>query len=288
MFRRQDSWRGEGIQLPCGKCPGCLISRSREWAVRCVHESSLHEQNCFVTLTYADEFLPEGRNLCYEHFQLFMKRLRKRFQGQRIRFYMCGEYGEELGRPHYHALLFGFDFPDKEIFKVDKGIRTYTSSILADLWGKGFCSVGDVTFESAAYVARYVLKKQHDKREQAAHYRWTDPETGETFERVPEFTRMSLRGSEPGEPGGIGAEWFKKYKEDVYPDDFVTHKGRRLKTPRYYDRLLRRYARDEFEALKKRRREAAKERASDETPERLAVREEVLLSKINRLRRTLT
>ena len=191
------------VELPCGQCSGCRLERSRQWAMRCVHEAQLHEDNIFITLTYDNEHLPYGGSLYYRDFQLFMKRLLvhadrhlKRHPG--IRFYMCGEYGENFGRPHYHAVMFNYDLPDKKLFKMERGNPLYTSEILSELWGKGLTSVGGVTFQSAAYVARYIMKKvTGDAAED--HYTRIDPETGEVFERVPEFTNMSRRP-------GIGAK----------------------------------------------------------------------------------
>ena len=145
------------LQVPCGQCVGCRLERSRQWALRCVHEASLHKENCFITLTYNDEHLPEHGHLIYRDFQLFMKRLRKR-TGVRVRFYMCGEYGENFGRPHFHACLFGYNFPDLVRWKAGKS-TLYRSKLLESLWTDGYSSVGEVSFESAAYVARYILKK---------------------------------------------------------------------------------------------------------------------------------
>lgn len=143
------------LELPCGQCVGCRLERSRQWAMRCLHESSLYERNCFLTLTYSDEFLPFRGQLRYRDFQGFMKRLRK-FASTPLRFFMCGEYGTLNMRPHYHALIFGFDFDDKVPFRLlDSGCRIYNSSRLEKLWYFGASSVGAVTFESAAYTARY-------------------------------------------------------------------------------------------------------------------------------------
>lgn len=148
------------IKVPCGRCVGCRLERSRQWAMRCMHEAKMHKQNCFITLTYNEENRPYNDDLNYQDFQLFMKRLRERFQGTTIKFYMCGEYGPKLGRPHFHACLFGIDFPDRKLWKVtDSKSKLYRSEILEKLWTKGFSSVGDVNFESAAYVARYIMKK---------------------------------------------------------------------------------------------------------------------------------
>lgn len=147
------------LQVPCGQCVGCRLERSRQWAVRCVHESQMHKENCFITLTYAPEHLPADQSLHYRDFQLFMKRLRKRFSGKVIRFYMCGEYGENFGRPHFHACLFGHNFDDLTLWKVQNKQKLYRSKTLEELWPFGHSSVGTVTFESAAYVARYIMKK---------------------------------------------------------------------------------------------------------------------------------
>lgn len=148
------------LRLPCGQCVGCRLERSRQWALRCVHEASLHDSNLFVTLTYDDEHLPEFNSLYYPDFQKFMKRLRKKFSRENIRFYMCGEYGETTLRPHYHVILFNFDLPDRRLYRRShSGDHLFTSEILTKIWGKGFCPFGNVTFQSAAYTARYIMKK---------------------------------------------------------------------------------------------------------------------------------
>jgi hypothetical protein len=245
-----------------------------------VHEASLHEDNSFITLTYRDADLPGGGTLKKKDFQDFMKRLRKAILPKRIRFYHCGEYGEELGRPHYHALIFGYDFPDKLFWKEIRGNRAYTSKLLDDTWSKGYCSIGDVTFQSAAYVARYIMKKQAGKTAKK-HYEKTDPETGEISTRYPEYTTMSLRP-------GIATEWFEKYGGDVFPEDFVVIEGKKYKTPRFYDKLLKASQGAEvLENVKALREINAVKRAADSTPERLRVREQVQLFKLRRLKREL-
>lgn len=219
VFRRPESWRGESLSLPCGQCVGCRLERSRQWATRCVHEASLYEDNCFVTLTYDDEHLPKDGGLVLEDFQLFMKRLRKKY-GKGVRYYHCGEYGEQFKRPHYHALLFNHDFRDKKFFSERNGNRVFTSDTLSGLWKKGFSVIGDVTFESAAYVARYVMKKV------------TGGPAKEFYgERRPEYSTMSRRP-------GIGKAWFDKYRGDVYPADRVIIRGAISRPPRFYDTQL--------------------------------------------------
>ena len=225
----------EPLDLPCGQCIGCRLERSRQWAIRCVHEAQCYERNCFITLTYSPEHLPPGGTLVLDHFQRFMKRLRKRF-GSGIRFFHCGEYGEKGGRPHYHACLFNFDFDDKELYRERDGVRLYTSAILSDLWGFGFVTVGDVSFESAAYVARYITKKiTGDSAE--SHY----------GDRKPEYTTMSRRP-------GIGAPWFQQFGSDVFPSDEVVLRGRVMRPPRFYDSLYEHSCPEGYAKLKRKRK----------------------------------
>ena len=143
------------LQLPCGQCGGCRVERSRQWAMRCVYESSLHADNCFITLTYADNPI----TLRDKDLTNFWKRLRQKLGVKSLRYFACGEYGEQFSRPHYHACVFGWRPCDLELLSVRDSISLYKSRFLSDTWGLGHVTVGDVTFESAAYVARYVLKK---------------------------------------------------------------------------------------------------------------------------------
>jgi hypothetical protein len=219
----------KSLSLPCGQCIGCRLERSRQWAIRCMHEAQMHDQNCFITLTYDDAHLPSDRSLHYRDFQLFIKRLRKRYPGRRIRYYMAGEYGENFGRPHWHACIFGLDFDDKKLWKrTSSNSLLYRSKELELLWPFGYSSIGDVTFESAAYVARYIMKKVTGKNA-AEHYKEIDPDTGEITNRKPEFTKMSLKP-------GIGYEWYKQYTTDVYPHDYVVVRGKKVKPPKFYDK----------------------------------------------------
>ena len=266
------------LALPCGRCVGCRLERSRQWAVRCMHEASMHMFNSFVTLTYDDDHLPEYNSLNYKHFQDFMKRLRKSHNG--VRFYMCGEYGEDFSRPHYHALLFNCFFPDRKKHSTgDSGSVIYTSEALSKLWPFGFASIGDVTFESAAYCSRYIMKKVTGDLAES-HYETVDLSTGEVSARVPEFNRMSLKP-------GIGADWIKRYNRDVYPRDVVIARGHESKPPRYYDKFLQRCDADKLEEVKFSRYTRSKLNVEDSFPERLAVREEVTKARISSLSRKL-
>lgn len=269
------------IDIPCGQCVGCRLERSRQWAMRCLHESELHLDNSFITLTYDDDHLPADWSLNYSHFQKFMKRLRKRFRGTRIRFYMCGEYGEQFGRPHYHACLFGFNFPDRVLAKdSDSGCRLYTSQILEDLWGFGFCTIGDVSFDSAAYVARYILKKVTGDAAEF-HYTFVNPDTGEIYRREPEFCHMSLKP-------GIGFDWLQKYHKDVYPHDYVVVNGKQVKPPKYYDKKYGEVDLDRQDAVLADRAFEGYQRRDDATPDRLVVREAVTKGRLSFKKRSLT
>ena len=166
------------LKVPCGACLECRQEKSRQWAMRCEHEARMHDDNCFITLTYDDKFLPEGGTLDKRDFQLFMKRLRAKYDGKRFKFFASGEYGGDLGRPHYHALLFGFDFPDKQKWVMRDSYQVYRSESLERIWGKGNTEVGSVNFESARYVAKYLHKKFRTEEEALAYYGNREPEFG--------------------------------------------------------------------------------------------------------------
>lgn len=212
------------ILLPCGQCYACRLNKSKDWATRCVLEAKMHDKNCFVTLTYNDEHLPKDLSLQKDDFVKFMKRLRKN-TGEKIRFYMAGEYGSLYQRPHYHACLFGYRPDDLQLYTIRNGINLYTSATLEKAWQyRGFVTVGDVTYESAAYVARYVMKKiTGDKAEE--YYNG----------REPDYNNMSRMP-------GIGTAFFEKYGEDIYNKDFVViRNGIKCKPPRFFDNIYDRY-----------------------------------------------
>ncbi len=264
------------IQVPCGQCIGCRLERSRQWASRCMHEASLHDDNCFITLTYDEDHLPHGGSLVKSDFQKFLKRFRKKCGP--LRFFHCGEYGSQLSRPHYHACIFGFDFPDKVLFKRQESGDIYTSHLLDSLWSFGFATVGALTFESAAYVARYVLKKVTGDDADSHYLRVSD--FGEAFQVEPEYVTMSRRP-------GIGRGWFERWSNEVYPSDEIVVRGHLSKPPRYYDDLQAIAEPCVFDVVKQRRVLAARERAFDNTPERLRVKEVCSLARVARLKRAL-
>jgi hypothetical protein len=286
-------WRtgiGEEQQIPCGKCLSCKLDYAKEWALRIYHEASLHWDNCFITLTYNDENLPEDKSVHRSEVVNFIKRLRKyllkeygkheifdesgapykpkRYKPNRaIKTFYCGEYGDKNTRPHYHVIVLGYDFPDKEYLRTSKsGHILWESKILDSLWKnkkgqtKGFANIGDVTFESAGYVARYCLKKQKNKV-----YTFVDgydEETGEITKMHklnPEFIGMSQ---------GIGKDWYKLFKEDTYKDYLETN-GFKNKIPRYYDKQLEKENPELYEKIKLKREQNAKENEPETKRRRL-------------------
>lgn len=262
------------VRVPCGRCIGCRLERSRQWAIRCSHEMQMHERNIFVTFTYRDDQLTYGGAshaiLIPRHLTLFWKRLRKQY-GSDIRYFACGEYGDKSNRPHYHAIIFGHDFEDKVYHSTKNHNVLYTSHNLDYLWSHGTCLIGDATFESAAYVARYVLKKRLG-------------DTAETYEQegiTPEFVRMSRRP-------GIGSNWLDKYESDVYPNDFViTRNGLKIKPPKYYNSKYELTHPLIMEDIKLLRQAKADENWQESEPERLRIKERVKLAQTNTLHRSL-
>lgn len=272
------------VAIPCGQCRGCRLERSRQWAMRCVHEASLHLDNCFITLTYSPEHLPDDYSLNKKHFQDFLKRfraaiipkeLRKRGMGEirkawvkahPIRYFHCGEYGERYMRPHYHAIIFNYDFKDRDLVGTTKaGFPIYSSKFLSKLWPFGISSVGACNFETAAYVARYVMKKINGSIADE-HYTRVHPDSGKVFRVLPEYTTMSRRP-------GIARVWYEKFKTDIFPSDECVFRGKVMKPPRFYDNILSSDDPITFELIKERRSLLAEKNSFDNTYARLKVRE---------------
>lgn len=273
------------LKVPCGVCIGCKLERARQWAIRCMHEASLYDENCFITLTYNEEHLPDRNELKYSDFQLFMKRLRKKFASRKIRFFMCGEYGETFRRPHFHACLFNCRFDDMVLFKRTKaGSDIYTSEILNSLWTDsrgnsiGYATVGELNFNSAGYVARYVMKKGYGHDD--SDYDQIELETGEVFKQEKEFNKMSLKP-------GIGTGFYHKYKSDMFPHDICVMNGVAMKPPRFYYRKLKEDNPMMHEDIASVREQRAVARAADNIRERLETKEKVLKAKLKFLNRDL-
>jgi len=263
----------EAVEVRCGQCIGCRLDYSRDWAVRCVHEASLFEENCFVTCTYDEDHLPIGGTLVRHHFVDFIKRLRDDFS---FRFFMCGEYGEQLSRPHYHAVFFGLDFEDKRIWKRGE-YPLYRSEYLERKWKRGMCIIGAVNYDTAAYCARYIVKRIRGV-DAWEHYQNFDCLTGEIYELEPEYCTMSRRP-------GIGAAWFDLYSDEVFPEDEVFLRGHCTKPPRFYEKLLEIVDPDVLEGVKRERVEFLWNHLDDCTPARLKSREMVKSAQVGQLHR---
>lgn len=273
VFVKEAGLPGTEVLLPCGKCIGCRLAKSREWAIRCVHEAKLYSDNCFLTLTYSTEnltFVNGLPTLNKRDFTLFMKRFRKMF-GSGIRYFQCGEYGENFDRPHHHAIIFNFDFADKVLFSTKNNVSLYVSESLSCLWPYGFSTIGSVTFDSAAYVARYTMKKVNgDKADE--HYNG----------RVPEYVTMSRRP-------GIGKEFYNKYSKDFYRYDRCVVLGQSLlKPPKYYDRLFELENPDRLRELKRERQACSPNLDPQLDYERLDVLNESANLRVNRFKRDYT
>lgn len=273
------------VTLPCGRCIGCQMSKTQDWATRIMHESQLHEASSFVTLTYSDDHLPDDYSVKTRHLQLFMKRLRKWLEPKRCRYFACAEYGDKNLRPHYHLILFGVHFEDRVIWRRNKsGFYGYRSPTLEFLWGMGHAEIGDVTIQTAGYVARYAMKKITGDPA-PIHYTRIHPVTGLVWQVRPEFAVMSTKP-------GIGHDWYQKYSREVFPADFVVVNGAKRPIPKYYNRLLAK-TEDVWQpgqlssVVAGKRVEHADGQAANNTPERLATREESLHLKAKQLQREL-
>lgn len=306
VFKRDAGFTDLSLKVPCGGCLGCKLERSQVWAQRCIHEASLHPNNCFITLTYNNENLPENGSINIKHPQKFMKDLRKKYVKKNpynlklapqthaywqfkygIRFYLCGEYGDKNRRPHYHLILFNHVFKDQIFWQNSNGIPLYRSKELESIWQNGFSSIGEVTHQSAAYVARYILKKitgdclENPANKFYRHYEQINKTTGLITDLKPEFTNMSRKP-------GIGRNWYIKNKKDIYNNDTLYIKNRKgkivpAKIPKYYDDIYDIEYPEEMARIKAKRKQKGIEKS--QTPYQLAVSEEIKKSKVQLLLR---
>lgn len=280
-FRRTEGFGDwKALSLPCGQCIGCRLDNAQSWAIRCYHEAQLHDWSSFITLTYDEEHIPDNNSLKREHLTKFLKRLRKSLN-HKISVFACGEYGDETERPHYHALIFGWDFPDKKFHKFTKDQEPmFTSEKLERLWSEpkprslhserlGQCSLGAATFRSASYVARYVSKKITGPKAEE-HYRG----------RLPEFATQSLRPA-------IGLNWIKNNWKEVYPCDFVICEGKKMNPPRFYDEFIKVHHPTVWEIVERKRRINCVDslRQGENSERRLRVRGVCTKSRLNSFKR---
>ena len=284
VFNPRQGYLDMPVDVPCGNCIGCRLEKSRQWAMRCYHESTLHENNCFITLTFNDEYMPKDLSLVKKDFQDFLKRLRQAISRDRkqidqpkvftdhghIKYYHCGEYGDpQQGdrkiNPHHHACIFGVDFADKYLYKTSRDQKLYRSPTLEKLWTYGYSNIGEVTYQSAAYVARYIMKKINGKMAEE-HYQG----------RLPEYNTMSRRPP-------IGKDWYLKYGKHSQDHDLIIINGKKMKPPKFYDRLFEQENETMYKLQKGKRKLDNEKRKFNSTPERLQVREEIAIMRLDKL-----
>lgn len=278
-FSRSGAYRDLPVVISCGQCIGCRLEKSRQWAVRIYHESQMHEENCFLTLTYSDSKLPTNGSLNVEDWQAFVKRWRAKIHPQKVRFLQCGEYGDTTKRAHHHAAIFGANFPDrKPIADSAKGKEQWHSDTLDELWRQGYCTISELNYTSGAYIARYILKKITGPPAED-HYSEINKITGEVVQVKPEFITMSRNH-------GIGYSWFQKYYSEVYPADEVIIAGKPQRPPHYYDQLYSVIEPRQWAAVLKKRARNALKHEGDNTPDRREVKEIVKHAQIKTLTRS--
>lgn len=240
----------------------------------------MYRENCFLTLTYSNQHLPEHGSLTVRDWQLFAKRWRAEIAPRNFRFLQCGEYGDENKRAHHHAAIFGQAFMTDRVPIADsqKGYSQWESPQLTRLWAKGRCTISHLDYKAGAYIARYIMKKVTGKNAKE-HYAEINQITGEIVDLKPEFITMSRRP-------GIGASWIKKYLTDVYPSDQVVIEGRICRPPKFYDIYYQKINPQGFKLLLDRRAKNAARFEEDNTPDRREDKETVKKQQIRTLIRS--
>lgn len=267
-FNSREGYADMPLTLRCGACIGCRIDRQTGWMIRMMHELQMAEKACFATFTYNDDCVPDDHGLRVEHWQEAAKRIRANIGD--FRFFMAAEYGGDKLRPHYHAAIFGQDFTNDRVRVNVKGSPHYwwTNEAVTSAWRKGYVTVGELNSTTARYICNYMLKKVTGKKAKAAYER-IDPLTGETWDVRPEFSTMSRRP-------GLGASWFDRYCDDVYPQDVVVLDGKKYRPPQFYDRLLQDRDPAMWRKVEARRNEWVQKHSEDLTPDRLEVKERII------------
>lgn len=307
VFKNGDSWFAspdapvsfnfpivtDFIEIPCGRCIGCRLEYSRQWANRLMLENSLHDSSYFVTLTYDNEHLPENffadpstglaipnSTLVKRDVQLFLKRLRKAIEPQHIRFFCAGEYGDKSFRPHYHLIIFGLSLPPDDLSfykRSSHGDIYYNSRLLSKCWTYGYSVVTQVTWETCAYVARYVCKK----------YTGAEASLYDNFNCLPPFSLMSRKP-------GIAKGYYDTHNINL-SDEIIIAPGRSALVPKYFEKFIEIDNPDDFLIQKEARKlfsEARKQIKLSQTDlsyeDLLLCEEQSLMNKIKVLRRDKT
>ncbi|QXP08179.1 MAG: replication initiator protein [Arizlama microvirus] len=232
------------VYVNCGKCMACLSKKKNEWAIRLYGESMTHKESCFLTLTYDQKYLPTDNKVKLSHITNFIKKIRLHCLPKRIRFFQVGEYGDQRQRPHYHIIIYGYDFNDKQfLYTDDNGLKHFNSVQLSKLWKKGLSEVGEVNIASCLYISKYVVKSVVE---------YVDDET-------PIITTMSRRP-------GIGKLFFDKYRSDMLPHGYIVINGIKFSIPKYFFNCLKKVDMLQYTQIKSKRKQYAEEKAKDFTP----------------------
>lgn len=212
-FRVTDKFLGV-MDVPCGKCYQCKKRRVMGWAFRLEQQLKVSKSQCFVTLTYDTDFLPILPNLQHtlnpDDITNFFKRLRN-YNQDKIKYYICGEYGTDTARPHYHILLY-----NAKIETIQKAWSDVNGRPL------GHVHYGNVELPSVVYALKYIMKPGRI------------PEFNGD-QRISEFQRMSK---------GLGKNYvtaaIKKYHlSDLVENCHLTFRdGKKIAMPRYYKNLI--------------------------------------------------
>lgn len=264
----------EALKMPCGKCPACKLENARQISVRAQHELKMHNGiGAFLTLTY--KVVPDGGGYVKEDIVRFVKRLRRHIK-EKIKTYGCAEYGGRNLRPHFHLLVFGYDFPDRYFWRKssshDPCNVSYRSNFLDRLWSGhdsnlGMAEFGSLTGKSAAYVARYTQKK--------AEGRFLP-------DHLPPERSVCIPRQE-----GLGKSFFLKYVDDIYNTDVIHLDFLKQGVPRYYDKLLEKMDPVRFEFVKKNRVSKRKQFVEEDGCVRMKNKVEFHLNVIKKLKRGL-
>lgn len=244
------------VEIPCGKCVSCRRLNAARWSDRLMLELQDHQESCFLTLTYDDEHITwvndasgDSDDIIYtlnkRDFQLFMKRLRKRIEPKKVRFFACGEYGETTFRPHFHVILFGWCPSDLIQFKKNfQNDILYISEELSSIWQNGNVLVGKVTQNSCRYVARYCMKKAFG----------VDALFYEKMGVLPEFIEMSRKP-------GIGRKYFELHYDEIAKYKTINVStdtgGISMSIPPYYVNLIESVDPDLYREIKLSNKRAA-------------------------------
>lgn len=277
-FSAVNALENSEFKIPCRVCRGCRIDHGSGWALRLYQESKFHMYNSFLTLTYAPEHYPVDGTLVKRDLQLFMKRVRKYFSnlypGIKIRYFAVGEYGEQTYRAHYHLIVYGVDFhEDRRLHSKNRlGQQKYVSATLTKLWGLGNCEIGSVSPDSCGYVAGYAFKKLNGQLAECHYFVRVDEITGEIIYRQREFALMSTHP-------GIAYKHYEQYGDADFRRGSCIYKGKQVPIPKYFDRKLKEVDPLRLESIKTGRFEDMLAKAADNTPERLAVKEEIAAAK---------